>query len=110
MSNIDKTKKSIGINKIEEKDRQEIFKKFLDAGGQVVKEDSNSKDDQKPKQPTSKPSKAPISRDRKKSTAQRSIQKPINNNDTVQIDPSPRIYENQYSSFWSRFFLKMKAW
>ena len=110
MSNIDKTKKSIGINKIEEKDRQEIFKKFLDAGGQVVKEDSNSKDDQKPKQPTSKPSKAPISRDRKKSTAQRSIQKQINNNDTVQSDPSPRIYENQYSSFWSRFFLKMKAW
>jgi hypothetical protein len=110
MSNIDKTKKSIGINKIEEKDRQEIFKKFLDAGGQVVKEDSNSKDDQKPKQPTSKPSKTPIARDRKKSTIQRSPQKSINNNDIVQNDPSPRIYENQYSSFWSRFFLKMKAW
>jgi hypothetical protein len=110
MSKIDKTKKSIGINKIEEKDRQEIFKKFLDAGGQVIKEDSNSKDDQKTKQPTSKPSKTPIARDRKKSSIQRSPQKPIDNNDIVQNDPSPRIYENQYSSFWSRFFLKLKAW
>ena len=110
MSNIDKTKKSIGLNKIEEKDRQEIFKKFIDAGGQVIKEDSNNKDDQKSKQPTSKPSKTPIARDRKKSTIQRSPQRPINNPDTVQNDPSPRIYENQYSSFWSRFFLKLKAW
>ena len=110
MSNIDKTKKSIGLNKIEEKDRQEIFKKFIDAGGQVIKEDSNNKDDQKSKQPTSKPSKTPIARDRKKPTIQRSPQRPINNPDTVQNDPSPRIYENQYSSFWSRFFLKLKAW
>jgi hypothetical protein len=111
MSKIDKTKKSIGINKIEEKDRQEIFKKFLDAGGQVIKEDSSNKDDQKPKQTSvSKPTKAPIARDRKKSTIQRSPQKTTNDSNPIQIDPNPRVYENQYSSFWSRFFLKMKAW
>jgi hypothetical protein len=111
MSKIDKTKKSIGLNKIEEKDRQEIFKKFLDAGGQVIKEDTNSKDELKPKQPSAtKSSKAPISRDRKKPTIQRSPLKQANDFIPPQNDPSPRVYENQYSSFWSRFFLKLKSW
>ena len=117
MSQIDKTKKAIGINKIEEKDRQEIFKKFIDAGGQVIKEDSSKKED--PKSPSksgkSSPSKSPIARDRK-NRPQTSDPKNLKGASTEanknEATPSTEtnIHENNYSSFLSIFFLKFKSW
>ncbi len=111
MSKIDKTKKTIGINKIDEKDRQEIFKKFVDAGGQVIKEDTNSKEDPRSKT-TAKSPKTPIARDRQssRSSSRSSIKIPQGETNLPSADPNPKIYENQYSSFWSRFFLKVKSW
>jgi hypothetical protein len=110
MSKIDKTKKTIGIHKIDEKDRQEIFKKFVDAGGQVIKEDTNSKED--PRSKSSSKSKTPIARDRQssRSSSRSSVKIPQGEANLPTADSNPKIYENQYSNFWSRFFLKVKSW
>ena len=115
MSQIDKTKKSIGINKIEEKDRQEIFKKFVDAGGQVIKEDSSKKEDTKNVKSGKTPiSRSPIARDRKSKTQGNDSKNLKNNPDSSKNDQSPsldiNIHENNYSSFLSIFFLKFKSW
>jgi hypothetical protein len=116
MSQIDKTKKSIGINKIEEKDRQEIFKKFVDAGGQVIKEDSSKKEDPKAVKSGKAPiSRAPIARDRKTKVQGNDPRNSKNNNsesskNDVSDNVDSKIHENNYSSFLSIFFLKFKSW
>jgi hypothetical protein len=38
MGNLDKTKKAIGIDKIDDKNRKEMFEKFQSAGGKIIKE------------------------------------------------------------------------
>lgn len=38
MGSLDKTKKAIGLDKIDEKNRKEMFEKFQSAGGKIVKE------------------------------------------------------------------------
>ncbi len=117
MSQIDKTKKSIGINKIEDKDRQEIFKKFIDAGGQVIKEDSSKKEDPtKAVKSTKAPiSRSPIARDKKtKSQGNEPKNTKSASSDSSKSEQSnptdPSIHENNYSSFLSIFFLKFKSW
>jgi hypothetical protein len=38
MSNIDKTKKNIGVSQLDVKEKKQLFEKFVDAGGKVIKE------------------------------------------------------------------------
>lgn len=42
MSNIDKTKKNIGVSQLDSKEKKQLFEKFVDAGGKVIKEKKQS--------------------------------------------------------------------
>lgn len=108
MGQLDNTKKAIGVNKIDEKDRQEIFKKFVDAGGQVIKEESK-KEDQKGKT-SQKSSKSPISRDSREKSRGTSGRSKNSIPEDEKEDIKPAVYEYDYSSFWDRFILKFKSW
>ncbi|MCX7999147.1 MAG: hypothetical protein N3A69_09400, partial [Leptospiraceae bacterium] len=39
MGKLDKTKKAIGVDKIDDKDRKEMFEKFQSAGGKIIKDE-----------------------------------------------------------------------
>ncbi|EQA38522.1 hypothetical protein LEP1GSC047_2213 [Leptospira inadai serovar Lyme str. 10] len=54
MSEFDKTKKSIGVNNLDDKARREMFDKFQSAGGKVVSE-KDKKRDEAPKKPKEQP-------------------------------------------------------
>lgn len=115
MGQLDKTKKAIGVDAIDEKARQDMFKKFQDAGGQVIRdkeEEDNSSSS------SSRPSRAPLNRGggggRSSSSGSRgSRSKSTSNtqgNSAALTKSGAAIKEPDIGSFLNRMIIKFKCW
>ncbi|TGL73996.1 hypothetical protein [Leptospira jelokensis] len=119
MGDFDNTKRAIGVGKLDDSQRKDMFNKFKSAGGEVIKEKPPAKeDDGRKSRPEPKVRQGTVSRggDESRSGSRggssssgRSPSKEDANVSKSQID-SKAQYEKEISSFTARFSIKLKCW
>lgn len=120
MSEFDKTKKSIGLNSLDDSSRKDMFEKFKSAGGQIIKEKSKQEDENtKKNRPAPKVRQGQVSRtefDRSGGRSGSGKGGGRSSSGGRSSDPksSPAAaqaaYEKELSSFPNRFAIKLKCW
>ncbi|MDF3820089.1 hypothetical protein P3G55_09275 [Leptospira sp. 96542] len=117
MSEFDNTKRAIGVGKLDDSARKDMFNKFVSAGGEVVKEKTPPKEDESKKnRPEPKVRQGTVSRgggNDANARARSGSGSRQNKNDATpsksQLD-SKAQYEKEISSFSARFAIKLKCW
>lgn len=114
MPEFDSTKKAIGVTKLDESARKQMFNKFVDAGGQVIKEKPDPvEEDPKKSRTAPKTRQGSVSRnefeDSKGRSGGRGDDKSGKDNDKQSVDPRV-LYEKEISSFSARLAVKFKCW
>lgn len=120
MGDFDNTKRAIGVGKLDDSQRKDMFNKFKSAGGEVIKEKTPAKeDDNKKSRPEPKVRQGSVSRgsDEGRSSSRgggsssqgRSPSKEDANANKSQLD-SKAQFEKEISSFSARFSIKLKCW
>ncbi len=115
MPEFDNTKKAIGVTKMDESARKQMFNKFVEAGGQVLKEKPDPVEEDPKKQKTApKTRQGTISRNefedsKGRSGGGRGDEKSGKDSDKQSIDPRV-LYEREISSFSARLAVKFKCW
>ncbi|ABZ94202.1 Hypothetical protein LBF_1695 [Leptospira biflexa serovar Patoc strain 'Patoc 1 (Ames)'] len=118
MGDFDNTKRAIGVGKLDDSQRKDMFNKFKSAGGEVIKEKTPPKeDDSKKSRPEPKIRQSTVSRgsdegrsgSRGGSGSSGNNSKQDSNSLKSQAD-SKAQYEKEISSFAARFSIKLKCW
>ncbi|TGM80706.1 hypothetical protein [Leptospira bouyouniensis] len=119
MGDFDNTKRAIGVGKLDDSQRKDMFNKFKSAGGEVIKEKTPPKeDDSKRNRPEPKVRQSTVSRggDEGRSGSRGGSassggnpSKQDSNSYKSQAD-SKAQYEKEISSFGARFSIKLKCW
>ncbi|TGL55040.1 hypothetical protein EHQ59_05380 [Leptospira kemamanensis] len=120
MGDFDNTKRAIGVGKLDDSQRKDMFNKFKSAGGEVIKEKTPAKeDDNKKSRPEPKVRQGSVSRGSDEgrsgsrgggsSSQGRSPSKEDANANKSQLD-SKAQFEKEISSFSARFSIKLKCW
>lgn len=119
MGDFDNTKRAIGVGKLDDSQRKDMFNKFKSAGGEVIKEKTTPKeDDSKKNRPEPKVRQGTVSRggDEGRSGSRGgsassggNASKQDTNTYKSQAD-SKAQYEKEISSFGARFSIKLKCW
>ncbi|MDX1961109.1 MAG: hypothetical protein SFU98_21245 [Leptospiraceae bacterium] len=108
-TNLDKTKKAIGVGGIDNKDRLDMFKKFQSAGGKVIKE----VEDQQEGYSKSSKGKSSGSKDSGKSSSGGSYKYDNSKySDTAKGDTRAvsGLSDSEMGNFMNRLFIKFKCW
>lgn len=106
MPEFDKTKKAIGITKMDESDRKQMFSKFVEAGGQVLKEKPDPEpDDPKKQRPAPKIRQGNVSRNE----TERNLPTDKKDSSGSSVDPLEQ-YEKEISGFFPKLAIKFKCW
>jgi len=113
MGKLDKTKKAIGVDKIDEKDRKEMFEKFQSAGGKIIR------DEEEPQPPTSKSKPSiktrPSTKYQPKEGSTESSSKGSKffssggDNSSSQSKPN-ELVDKELGNFLNRMIIKFKCW
>ncbi|MCW7481845.1 hypothetical protein [Leptospira kanakyensis] len=112
MGDFDNTKRAIGVGKLDDSARKDMFNKFVSAGGEVVKEKQPQKEEDKKNRPEPKVRTSTVSRggdDSRSGSRGGNQNKSDQGNSKSQID-SKAQYEKEISSFSARFAVKLKCW
>ncbi|TGL66910.1 hypothetical protein [Leptospira levettii] len=117
MGDFDNTKRAIGVGKLDDSQRKDMFNKFKSAGGEVIKEKTPAKDDDNKKsRPEPKVRQSTVSRGNEDSrqgnrggSGGGSPSKQDSGSSKSQLD-SKAQYEKEISSFSARFSIKLKCW
>ncbi|TGM33160.1 hypothetical protein EHQ75_05140 [Leptospira levettii] len=117
MGDFDNTKRAIGVGKLDDSQRKDMFNKFKSAGGEVIKEKTPAKDDDNKKsRPEPKVRQSTVSRGNEDSrqgnrggSGGGSPSKQDSSSSKSQLD-SKAQYEKEISSFSARFSIKLKCW
>lgn len=114
MGDFDNTKRAIGVGKLDDSARKDMFNKFVSAGGEIVKEKQPQKeDDSKKNRPEPKVRQSTVSRgsadDSRSGSRGGNQNKSDSGNARSQAD-SKAQYEKEISSFSARFGIKLKCW
>ncbi|TGL37364.1 hypothetical protein [Leptospira perdikensis] len=113
MGDFDNTKRAIGVGKLDDSARKDMFNKFVSAGGEIVKEKQPQKeDDSKKNRPEPKVRQSTVSRggdDSRSGNRGGNQNKSDSGNAKSQAD-SKAQYEKEISSFSARFGIKLKCW
>ncbi|PJZ69424.1 hypothetical protein CH373_13840 [Leptospira perolatii] len=114
MSEIDKTKRSTGINNMDDKSRKEMFEKFQSAGGKVVSDKEKKREESVRKQ-----KEQPQIRQGARSQAGGKDSRPTSKQKTPP-PPKPsqvtstvrdrRALENEMGNFFNRMAVRFKCW
>ncbi|RHX88699.1 hypothetical protein [Leptospira stimsonii] len=123
MAEFDKTKRSIGVNNLDDKARKEMFDKFQSAGGKVVNEKDKKKEEaaRKPSQPNVRQGQRSQAGGRDSSSrpggglAGRSGSSNVSGGKggSVSRGPAPRdrkALEDEMGNFINRFSVRIKCW
>ncbi|WP_039937740.1 hypothetical protein [Leptospira terpstrae] len=113
MGDFDNTKRAIGVGKLDDSARKDMFNKFVSAGGEIVKEKQPQKeDDTKKGRPEPKVRQSTVSRggeDSRSGSRGGNQNKSDSGSARSQAD-SKAQYEKEISSFSARFGIKLKCW
>ncbi|XDD48125.1 hypothetical protein AB3N60_08675 [Leptospira sp. WS39.C2] len=119
MGDFDNTKRAIGVGKLDDSQRKDMFNKFKSAGGEVIKEKTPPKEDEsKRSRPEPKVRQGSVSRGSDEgrsrsggggSSSGGSSSKQDSDSYKSQAD-SKAQYEKEISSFSARFSIKLKCW
>ncbi|TGM62356.1 hypothetical protein EHQ94_04900 [Leptospira meyeri] len=113
MGDFDNTKRAIGVGKLDDSARKDMFNKFVNAGGEIIKEKQPPKeDDTKKSRPEPKVRQSTVSRggdDSRSGSRGNNQNKSDSGNAKSQAD-SKAQYEKEISSFSARFGIKLKCW
>jgi hypothetical protein len=111
MSQLDKTKKSIGVDAIDEKLKKEMFKKFQDAGGQVIQEKEGGKTvvQSKSKQPLSR-EKSSSKKDPKTNPKTKATEEGNDKDNSINKTKNSSSIEAEMGSFFNKILIKFKCW
>lgn len=116
MGDFDNTKRAIGVGKLDDSARKDMFNKFVSAGGEIVKEKTDPKEeDSKKNRPEPKIRQGTVSRggdDSRgggRSGGRSNSSKSDPQNSKSALD-SKAAYEREISSFSARFSIKLKCW
>ncbi|TGK97658.1 hypothetical protein [Leptospira levettii] len=117
MGDFDNTKRAIGVGKLDDSQRKDMFNKFKSAGGEVIKEKTPAKDDDNKKsRPEPKVRQSTVSRGiednrqgNRGGSGGGSPSKQDSSSSKSQLD-SKAQYEKEISSFSARFSIKLKCW
>ncbi|TGL07558.1 hypothetical protein [Leptospira levettii] len=117
MGDFDNTKRAIGVGKLDDSQRKDMFNKFKSAGGEVIKEKTPAKDDDNKKsRPEPKVRQSTVSRGNEDNrqgnrggSGGGSPSKQDSGSSKSQLD-SKAQYEKEISSFSARFSIKLKCW
>lgn len=114
MGDFDNTKRAIGVGKLDDSARKDMFNKFVSAGGEIIKEKQPPKeDDTKRNRPEPKVRTSTVSRggDDSRSGGRGGNQNKSSDssNSRSQAD-SKAQFEKEISSFSARFGIKLKCW
>lgn len=113
MGDFDNTKRAIGVGKLDDSARKDMFNKFVSAGGEIIKEKQPPKEDEtKKNRPEPKVRQSTVSRggdDSRSGSRGNNQNKSDSGNSRSQAD-SKAQYEREISSFSARFGIKLKCW
>ncbi|PJZ82465.1 hypothetical protein [Leptospira meyeri] len=113
MGDFDNTKRAIGVGKLDDSARKDMFNKFVNAGGEIIKEKQPPKeDDTKKSRPEPKVRQSTVSRggDDSRSGSRGNNQNKSDSGNTKSQADSKAQYEKEISSFSARFGIKLKCW
>ncbi|MCW7490120.1 hypothetical protein [Leptospira meyeri] len=113
MGDFDNTKRAIGVGKLDDSARKDMFNKFVNAGGEIIKEKQPPKeDDTKKSRPEPKVRQSTVSRggDDSRSGSRGNNQSKSDSGNTKSQADSKAQYEKEISSFSARFGIKLKCW
>jgi hypothetical protein len=118
MPEFDNTKRAIGVGKLDDSARKEMFNKFVSAGGEVIKEKPDPKeDDSKRKTQEVKTRQGTVSRggsddgrSRNRSGGGGGRDGGNSSGDSKSSNDAKLEYEKEISSFLARFSVKLKCW
>lgn len=118
MGDFDNTKRAIGVGKLDDSARKDMFNKFVSAGGTVIREKSEpTEEDKKRNRPEPKVRQGTVSRGSDDSAKGRGGQsskggsggRSDSNTSKANLD-SKAQFEREISSFSARFAIKLKCW
>ncbi|MCB1160800.1 MAG: hypothetical protein KDK45_25080, partial [Leptospiraceae bacterium] len=121
MGEFDKTKKAIGIGKMDDKDREQMFNKFKSAGGEVVKDKKPEEDPSQKNRSKNRPSTGSSGKGTGGSVARRSSGTTSNRSKQSETsspyilpsgkkEKSQQEIEAQMGNFLNRLIIKFKCW
>ncbi|TGK86649.1 hypothetical protein EHQ24_03300 [Leptospira noumeaensis] len=112
MGDFDNTKRAIGVGKLDDSARKDMFNKFVSAGGEVVKEKQPQREEDKKNRPEPKVRTSTVSRgnDEGRSGSRGGNQNKSDSNPSKSQIDSKAQYEKEISSFSARFAVKLKCW
>ncbi|GBF49136.1 hypothetical protein LPTSP4_06460 [Leptospira ryugenii] len=118
MPEFDSTKRAIGVGKLDDSARKEMFNKFVSAGGEIIKEKPDPTEEAKRNRPEVKTRQGTVSRggsqddsrSRSRSNSGRGDGKNQGSGDFKGSSDSKADYEKEISSFMARFSIKLKCW
>lgn len=118
MGDFDNTKRAIGVGKLDDSARKDMFNKFVSAGGTVIREKSEPTEEEKKRnRPEPKVRQGTVSRGSDDSAKGRGGQtskggsggRSDSNTSKANLD-SKAQFEREISSFSARFAIKLKCW
>lgn len=110
MGKLDKTKKAIGVDKIDDKNRKEMFEKFQSAGGKIIK------DEEEPQQPAPRPKPTIKTRPATKisqkdySSEKNITKKSVFIDEFQQNQTTQALSSAEMGNFFNRLIVKFKCW
>ncbi|TGN18603.1 hypothetical protein [Leptospira idonii] len=119
MAEFDNTKRAIGVGKLDDSARKDMFNKFVSAGGEVIKEKPEPKEDESKKnRPDPKIRQSTVSRgggNDGRSRGQGSGSSSRERDSKAGSDSKSNVdlkaeYEKEISNFMARFSVKLKCW
>jgi len=119
MPEFDNTKRAIGVRKLDDSARKEMFNKFVSAGGEIIKEKPDPKEEENKKsKPEPKVRSSTVSRGGPDDSRSRnrsggggqSRDGDSRGGESRSSNDAKLEYEKEISSFMARFTVKLKCW
>ncbi len=117
MPEFDNTKRAIGVGKLDDSARKEMFNKFVSAGGEIIKEKPDPKEeDSKKSRPETKVRSGTVSRSGSDDSRSRNRSSgggrdnDSRGSESRSSNDAKLEYEKEISSFMARLSVKIKCW
>ncbi len=110
MGKLDKTKKAIGVDKIDDKNRKEMFEKFQSAGGKIIKDEE---EEQKPSTSRPKPNikiRPATKISQKGYSSEKGSRGASSTGEFQQADINDSAINKEMGNFLNRLIIKFKCW
>jgi hypothetical protein len=118
MPEFDNTKRAIGVGKLDDSARKEMFNKFVSAGGEIIKDKPDAKEEEskkskaepKGRQGSVSRGSSDDGRSRGRSSGGQNRDNDSKGSESRAANDAKLEYEKEISSFMARFSVKLKCW